>query len=222
MSASAPTTPARGGHRAKPGPARRAISWLATGVMVVLLALAVALAVIPSLNHGKALTVLTGSMQPALNPGDVAVVFAVDGFDDIELGDVVTYMPNPDDPTLVTHRAVAWTTGVDGERRLVVQGDANNTPDDPIKEVQLKAKLAYTVPWVGNVLKLSPQGRSKAMLGLGVGLLCYAGVVFLVSLRRTKPAPPASLAEASTQAAPAAPPGLSTPVAAGSVTHTTM
>ncbi|MDR2564779.1 MAG: S26 family signal peptidase, partial [Bifidobacteriaceae bacterium] len=86
---------------------RRALSWVTTGAVLVLLTLGIVLALIPAMNGGTALTVLSGSMQPTLKPGDVVVVFPVDGFEDIELGDVVTFMPNPDDPTLVTHRAKA-------------------------------------------------------------------------------------------------------------------
>jgi signal peptidase len=154
--------------------------------MGALLVLAVFLAVIPSLTPGKALTVLTGSMQPAINPGDVAVVFAVDSFDDIKLGDVVTFMPNPDDPTLVTHRAVAWTTSSDGERLLVTKGDANSSTDDPIREKQLRAKLAYKVPWIGHILKLSPYGKSLGLIILGCALLAYSVVALSLSLRRPR------------------------------------
>ncbi|MDR1834101.1 MAG: S26 family signal peptidase, partial [Propionibacteriaceae bacterium] len=72
---------------------KRAISWVTTMLMVALLGLGVVLAVIPAMHGGTALTVLTGSMTPTIQPGDIAVVYAVDGFDDVEIGDIVTFMP---------------------------------------------------------------------------------------------------------------------------------
>jgi signal peptidase len=156
-----------------------------TVLVLALLALAVPLAVIPALNGGKALTVLTGSMQPTLNPGDVAVVYPVQSFDEIELGDVVTFMPKPDDPTLVTHRAVAWATRPDGERLLITQGDANNAEDEPIREKQVRARLAYSVPWVGKVLQYgSDFGKPLLVVAVAIGLITYAVFGMVTSIRR--------------------------------------
>jgi signal peptidase len=183
----APGTPDLPPAEAKPKTSlpRRIISWLVTLVILAGLGLGVVLAVIPALNHGVALNVLTGSMRPAIEPGDIAVVYAVDSFDDIQLGDIVTFMPKPDDPTLVTHRAVAWTTGIEGEKLLVTQGDANNTPDEPIKEKQLRAKLAYTVPWLGNVLQYSDTISKPILLVIvAIALIGYAVYAVLSSILR--------------------------------------
>jgi signal peptidase len=165
-------------------PWRRAASWAMTVVLVALLGLGVVLAVIPALNRGTALTVLTGSMQPTIKAGDIAVVFAVDSFDDIEIGDIVTFMPWPDDPTLLTHRAVAWGIGADGEKVLIARGDANSANDDPIKEGQLRAKFAYKVPWLGHVLQYSDFGKPALIGVVSVALLAYAVFALATSFRR--------------------------------------
>jgi signal peptidase len=159
------------------------VSWATTAVVLVLLALAVVLAVIPALNGGKALTVLTGSMSPTIQPGDVAVVFPVESFEEIELGDIVTFMPKPEDPTLVTHRAVSWGSSADGERILITRGDANGADDDPIKEKQVRAKVAYTVPWVGNVLQYgSDFGKPLLLVIVAIGLIVYCLYAMVTSV----------------------------------------
>lgn len=163
---------------------RRALSWVTTGAVLVLLTLGIVLALIPAMNGGTALTVLSGSMQPTLKPGDVVVVFPVDGFEDIELGDVVTFMPNPDDPTLVTHRAKAWDVNGDGEKVLITRGDANGADDSPMREKQLRAKVVYSVPWVGNLLQYTQASKPWLVLAMAVILITYAIYATATSFRR--------------------------------------
>jgi signal peptidase len=163
---------------------RRVLSWASTVAVVMLLALGIVLTVIPGLHGGKALNVLTGSMQPTLKPGDMAVVYPVDRFDDIRLGDIVTFMPNPDDPTLVTHRAIGWGQNADGEKTLITRGDANDIEDQPVKEKQIRAKMAYSVPWIGNVLQYSDFGKPMIMVIAAIGLIAYAVYALVTSVRR--------------------------------------
>src|SRR5699024_11344011 len=52
---------------------RSALAGASSVLLVAVLALAVALAVVPRAMGGEALTVLTGSMEPTYAPGDVVV-----------------------------------------------------------------------------------------------------------------------------------------------------
>ena len=130
----------------------RVVSLLVT---MALIALVTAVFVAPRLMGGASLTVLTGSMRPTLQPGDVAVVRGIEPSkvcQEIGIGQIVTFMPNPDDASLVTHRVVAKTVGSfdDGTRcRLITQGDANNAADQPVSPVQVRAVFMYAVPWLG-------------------------------------------------------------------------
>jgi signal peptidase len=175
---------------------RRVVSWVMTVVVLALLALGVVLAVIPALHGGKALNVLTGSMEPTLTPGDMAIVYPVSGFEDIEVGDIVTFMPNPDDPTLITHRAVGWGQSADGETTLITRGDANGANDDPVREKQVRAKMAYSVPWVGNVLQYSDFGKPMILVVAAIALIVYAVYAMLTSRVRRN----ARIAAAAVQA----------------------
>ena len=164
-------------------------SWLAgltsvvtTTVLVVAVALAVALALVPRLLGGGALTVLTGSMEPTLSPGDMVVVRPVEAAD-VRIGDVVTFQPVSDDPTLITHRVVAKQVGSSGTT-FVTRGDANGADDDPIVADQIMGEVVYHVPYVGHLAVGVGGSRQGIVLGTGAALLAYAALMFLRPSRR--------------------------------------
>jgi signal peptidase len=156
-------------------------SVLVTTLLAGLVALAGASVVVPRLIGAVPLTVVSGSMEPSISPGDLVVVRPVDAAQ-IAMGDVITFQPESDNPALVTHRVIGVTLGAEGVSGFVTQGDANNAADTPIVADQVKGRVAYTVPLVGWVTNLSwgPQ-----VVGVGaVGLLVY-GLVTLVLPERS-------------------------------------
>ncbi|MFD6135358.1 signal peptidase I [Isoptericola sp. NPDC060257] len=160
-------------------------------VMVALLALAGAAVVVPKAMGATPLTVLTGSMEPSLSPGDVVVVRPVDPAD-VQVGDVLTFQPVSGDPTLVTHRVVGLVWGGDGEPAgFTTRGDANGADDDPIVADQVQGRVLYSIPAVGHLTNAS--WAPTAVKVAAVGLILY-GVVAVVtpdrsrrSRRRTEP-----------------------------------
>ncbi|GAB6899418.1 signal peptidase I [Kineosporia succinea] len=89
------------------------------------------LAVGPHLFPYQTMTMLTGSMVPTINPGDVAVDTQVSVYD-LKPGDVITYRIPVDDNRIVSHRIVSVTGEPDGSLTVQTKGDAN--PDnDPWK-----------------------------------------------------------------------------------------
>lgn len=187
-------------------------SALVTGLLLVVLALAVALAVVPKVLDGAALTVLTGSMEPALSPGDVVVVRGVDDpATDVNIGDVVAFQPVSGDPTLITHRVVAKTFTSDGTQ-FTTRGDANGADDEPIVPGQIKGVAVYHVPWVGHVTLWLGDRKPLVVGALAVALLVYAGFMIF------RPNKPKAAVEAAPIApAPAAPPAPAQPAAAAPV-----
>lgn len=105
----------------------------------------------PRLMGGGSLTILTGSMEPTISPGDLVVVLPYKDDSSPILGDIVTYHPNPDDPTLVTHRVEKIEIGVEGENEYITQGDANNTTDEPITKTQIVGKVRLIIPKLGYI-----------------------------------------------------------------------
>ena len=148
-------------------------------LLVAVLALAVALAVVPRVMGGEALTVLTGSMQPTYSPGDVVVSVPQE---DYQVGDVVTFQPVSGDPTLVTHRIVAVTVGGPQGEQYITRGDANGDDDDPIEAGQIMGEVVYSVPYVGYVAVAAGEHRNvliaaAAALLIGYGIYAVASDV---------------------------------------------
>jgi signal peptidase I len=178
------------------------LSTLTTFAVLVILAAAVALAVVPRVLDGAALTVLTGSMVPTYNPGDVVVVRGVhDAEREVEIGDVVSFQPLPNDPTLITHRVVATSFTSEGTR-FITRGDANSADDEPLIPEQIKGEVVYGIPWVGHVSLWLGQRRTLAVTGGAIALLAYATVMIFRRDPKQDPAAPAAMPDRPADEAP--------------------
>lgn len=105
--------------------------------------------------------VLSGSMEPELSVDDLIVVTAQESY---ELGDVVVYQSGS---SLVVHRIIEFADGF-----VITQGDANNTPDEPVELALIKGEVVFHVKNVGNLVRMikSPV-VSFGMMGLAIFLL---------------------------------------------------
>ncbi|MBO0920522.1 signal peptidase I [Cellulomonas sp. zg-ZUI222] len=168
---------------------RRVLSAVATCVLLVALAAAGALAVVPRALGGAALTVLTGSMVPTYQPGDVVVVRGVeDAASEVQVGDVVTFQPVSDDPALVTHRVVGKSFTSDGTT-FVTRGDANTADDDPLVPEQIKGVAVYHVPFVGHVSLWLGGHRGTLVVAVAGALITYSVLMLLRPERARAPIP---------------------------------
>lgn len=150
--------------------------------LIALLLLAVAVAVVPRVLGGAALTVLSGSMEPTYAPGDLVISVPQDSYRE---GDVVTFQPVPGDPTLITHRVVAVHYG--NEISFTTRGDANGADDEPISSEQIMGKVIYSIPYLGYVSSAAGGNRAAIVSVAGVGLLAYGGFLFFSGSRRRRP-----------------------------------
>ena len=81
------------------------------------------------------LVVLTGSMEPEINSGELVVVRE----GEYEVNDVITYET---ENLLVTHRIIEKNI-VNGKIEYICKGDANNENDLKISENQIQGKVIY-------------------------------------------------------------------------------
>lgn len=165
----------------KPAGAWRAIgNGLSYVALCVTALVALVLVVIPLVTGSQTYSVLTGSMAPHYSPGTFLVVKPTP-FEELKVGDVVTYQIESGSPTVITHRIISLGAAQNGERTLVTQGDNNDVVDpEPVREVQVRGKLFYAVPFVGFAANaLGNSDRGEAMQWGAVGLLGY-GVVTMV------------------------------------------
>jgi signal peptidase I len=135
----------------------QAIGLVVLGVIVLFL---LSLTVGPLLLPYKALTVYSGSMEPAIHTGSVAIDVPI-AAQDVKVGDVITFVRPDNQNELVTHRVVAIETGPSG-RQWITRGDANSVAD-PWRVAAAGAgyKYVFSIPYFGFVLVWlqSPIGR---------------------------------------------------------------
>ncbi|MGH3872150.1 MAG: signal peptidase I [Pseudonocardiaceae bacterium] len=160
----------------RPHPVRRVARTLTGLMLLVTVAGATAVSLVPAVTGASALTVLSGSMTPALPVGSIIVVRSQPA-DQIKAGDVITFTDRSPDlpaPRVVTHRVVAVEQGPGG-LAFRTQGDANNAPDQrPAAAADVHGVLWYSVPLAGSLrtFLISPAGLCYLV---GVALLMVAG-----------------------------------------------
>lgn len=95
-------------------------------------------------------TVLTGSMRPVIQPGDVVMDRPIP-MRDAHVGDVVTFSDPSRSGVLVTHRIRSISRGP-VQTEVETRGDANNTSERwTIKTADRVGKVIYVIPKVGHV-----------------------------------------------------------------------
>lgn len=103
-------------------------------------------------------TVMSGSMSPALSPGDLVIV---KGEEPIDIGDVVTVESGE---FIYTHRVVEKLEG----DRFRLKGDANEDPDQGLIEVS---------QIIGKVVLVFPFGHLYTPYGFALALLAPAALI---------------------------------------------
>lgn len=118
------------------------LAWICYAVILLYLFVSA-----PAVLGYKPVVVLSPSMEPTLPVGSVAYYKAVP-FDDINVGDIITYQPLTGENTLITHTVTVKNSMT---ATFVTKGDANATEDPgavSYDNVAGKA-LRYHVPYGG-------------------------------------------------------------------------
>lgn len=160
---------------------RQAVAWSVILCAVGLLAVCV---VVPRLAGATPYTILTGSMRPTFPPGTLVVVKPTP-FDQIDIGDAVTFQLKSGRPDVVTHRVIGQTVDANGRPALITQGDNNPSPDAKhVIEKQVKGTVWYSAPHLGRVSSLlSSAQRHLVLSAVVIGLLGYAAFMFIGAAR---------------------------------------
>jgi signal peptidase len=159
-------------RHAAPSQAPRAAARLRSATTIVagaagLLCLLVLLA--PAVGF-RLVVIASGSMRPALPPGAIVLSRSTPA-DDIRVGDVVTVArPGQLD---VTHRVVSIGAQSDllGTVDLVLQGDANASPDPQPYTVTSAGVTVASIPTGGQVILLMRHPVTIAVLSVFIALL---------------------------------------------------
>lgn len=158
---------------------------------VVLLSLALlavtVLIMVPKVTGSQTYSVLTNSMAPKYAPGTFLVSQAAD-FDELKLADVITYQIESGKPGVITHRIIGFGFLQTGEKTVTTKGDNNDVADpEPVREIQVRGKLLYAVPFVGFVANALGNSDRSLWLAVGAaGLIGYGGFTMLREARSSR------------------------------------
>jgi len=181
--------------RKKRGPTEKGLAHylglsLSGALLVLVLALAALVVVIPKVAGGIPLTVLTSSMIPKFPPGTLVVDIPVKT-DELRIGDVATYQIVSGKPGVITHRITAIHNDSNGARTFQFTGDNNSQPDPgEILAGQVQGRVWYSLPYIGYVNN-AVNGQNKTWIvpmiaGLLFAYAAYTVATAIVSARRQK------------------------------------
>ena len=144
---------------------------------------------VPTVFGVASMIVQSGSMYPLIEVDDLILTKKVSadklvaGAQDAEVpGTVIAYLIKEKD-TVVTHRVVEIVTAEDGTRQFVMQGDANNTPDElTVREDQVVGEYFMRIKGAGRIALFMKEP-------LGILLFVVAPLALFVlydAIRRTR------------------------------------
>jgi signal peptidase len=145
-------------------------------VFIVVVAVLLIVSVFPITGNYKIMTVISGSMEPAIKMGSVAIVKPVhstgSGQADYKIGDVITFGPYSKTKAPTSHRIYDIKV-VDSQPVYITKGDANNAPDP--REIQKKdiiGKVILSIPYLGYAVNFA-----KKPLGFGLIIIVPAAII---------------------------------------------
>jgi signal peptidase len=116
------------------------------GIFFVAVIILLLVSLLPLPGNVRLLTVLSGSMEPAIHKGSVIVIKPADTY---KTGDIITFGSISRTATPITHRIKEMEI-VDGQTLYTTKGDANNAEDQaPVSKGSIAGKVFFTVPFLG-------------------------------------------------------------------------
>jgi signal peptidase I len=164
---------------------------LRTALSVALLGLSMGLLAIGIAAHMGRLDlepVLSGSMRPTFQPGDLVAAWRVP-VSSLHVGEVIAFSP-PGRTSREMHRIVKLSRS-GGKTAITTRGDANHGHNDRWGTVSLRGKYAYrlaaVIPELGWVSQI-PKGIVMPLFLIAAGLIFLVSeITKLVKLRRDTP-----------------------------------
>ena len=103
--------------------------------------------VAPNVFGYKPFIVLSGSMEPTIMTGDIAIIKSCE-IDELKVGDIVAFKSGT---SVITHRIVEIKEK-DGQKEFITKGDNNNTEDRyPVEASKIEGIYINRIAKLGNV-----------------------------------------------------------------------
>lgn len=158
---------------------KKVAAFLVNLSMGISIALASAAFLLPVVFGARPVVVLSGSMEPTLNVGGVALMEQVDPTT-LKVGDIITFKAPDNEKVMITHRVIE----VFRQPSLIfqTQGDAVGKPDQfKIPANKVVGKVRFSIPGMGFAMhKVAEEIRKPVGFGLTMGvtsLMLIAGEV---------------------------------------------
>lgn len=117
---------------------------------------------IPGIGPFKIMTVLSGSMKPVFNPGDVIIDEKAD-IEKLKTGDIITFKFNS---SLTTHR-ITGIINKNGRIYFKTKGDNNNIEDAGlVNENDVVSRYLFRIPLLGFIITCIKSKTGIAVLWL--------------------------------------------------------
>jgi len=128
---------------------------------IVAIASLLIVSTIPITGNVKILTVLSGSMDPAIKTGSIVIVKPVN---DYKIGDIITFGETTNLNAPITHR-IHDIKIVEDQPRYITKGDANDVPDQTeVSKSKIVGKVLLTVPYVGYAVDFARKPLGFALI----------------------------------------------------------
>lgn len=134
---------------------KRMGKWLSYIFLGLVLGLVFFAILLPSVLSGSLAIVRSGSMEPEMPIGSIALTLPI-APEEVKVGDIIVFQP-PRHPTImnpgvtVSHRVIE--VQADGELYFITKGDASEDPDIfPIPASNVRGKVVFSIPHLGYVV----------------------------------------------------------------------
>ena len=136
---------------------------------IIFIALLLIISVFPITGNIKTMSVLSGSMEPAIHTGSVIVVKPVSNY---KIGDVISFGKNTKTDIPTTHRIVE-VRAQEGQMIYKTKGDANNSEDtSEVLQKDVIGKVYFSIPYLGYIIDFV-----KKPVGLMVVIIIPAVII---------------------------------------------
>ena len=116
----------------------------------------------------RTFTILTGSMYPKINPGDIVVVVNKNKVN-LNKNDVITFRANN---TIITHRIVDIK-----DSTYITKGDNNDVVDPfTVTDEDILGKVLFKIPKLGHLLEFLSRPLVMSIEMIVLGLLILKGI----------------------------------------------
>jgi signal peptidase len=144
--------------------------------IIIITALFMSIPMLPIAGNYRVLTVLSGSMEPAIRTGSAVVVVPADNY---KIGEVITFGEIGKIKRPTTHR-ITDIKIAGGKPVYMTKGDANDIGDSQeIAQSKVMGKVLFSIPYLGYALNFA-----KRPIGFALTIILPAALIIREEVKK--------------------------------------